>query len=132
MKKNISILFLFLCSALSYSQKNESPVEKDSIIWIRQTCELGTQTAKTDFNNGIYNAYSYGLLLSNESEKDFSDFYKKYMREKYAINMEHRGCVITDYSTCYSGTMYKLIYQKFGSRIFKKSRREAKKLFLKK
>jgi len=129
--KILAIIGFFLCLTPACSQEKAN----DSLIWVRKTCETGRKAAKEDFKNGIYNSYSYGLLIIMEpkkSEVGFEDFYKKYMAENYAINIEHRGCVITDHSSCYSEEMDRLITQKFGQNIFKKGRKEAKKMFKRK
>ena len=132
--KNLLIFSFFLISILTHSQENIKT--KDSLVWSKgKTCEDGDKDAKKDFNNGIYNSYSYGLLISlatKKSEIGFDLFYEDYLRKKYLINLEHRGCVITDYSSCYSATMDNLINEKFGIDIFKQTRKEAKKLFKKK
>ena len=107
----------------------------DSIFWGETTCEKGIEIAERDFENGIYNVYSYGLLVSITPKGErigFDDFYKNYMLKKYSINLEHKGCVITDYSECYHDTMEKLLLNKFGSDIFITSRKNAKKMFNKK
>lgn len=132
--RNLLIFAFFLISLITHSQENTT--KKDSLVWSKsKTCEDGDEDAKKDFNNGIYNSYSYGLLVSvvpKKSEIGFDVFYEDYLRKKYSINLEHRGCIITDYSSCYSQTMDKLINEKFGESIFKRARKEAKKLFKKK
>ena len=123
----------FLSSFLfGFSQENQTV--SDSIFWGETTCKKGVEIAKKDFKNGEYNAYSHGLTvtITSKSEIGFDDFYKDYMQKKYSINLEHRGCVVTDYSDCYSDTMKKLIFEKFGDDIFERSRREAKKIFIEK
>ena len=52
-------------------------------------------------------------------------------RVKYRIDTKNAGCVITEYSECYSKTMNDLVLDKFGKDIFEKSRKEAEKLFKK-
>lgn len=132
--KNLLTITFFLISIISHSQERNT--EKDSLVWRKsKTCQDGYEEAKKDFNNGIYNSYSYGLLISlapKKSEVGFDEFYEDYLRKKYSINLEHRGCVVTEYSNCYSETMDKLINEKFGADIFKRARKEAKKLFKKK
>lgn len=131
MKNLLSITF-FLLSLLTHSQETA----KDSLIWRNaKSCDEGKESAHKDFKDGVYNSYSYGLLINitpKKSEVGFHDFYVNYMRGKYSINLEHRGCVITDYSACYSETMDDLISGKFGPDIFKRGRKEAKRLFRKK
>lgn len=129
------LIFAFLLSNfLTYAQENIT--KKDSLIWNKsKTCEDGDKEAIKDFNKGIYNSFSYGLLVTvtpKKSEIGFEKFYEDYLRKKYSINFENRGCVLTDFSSCYSETMDKLINEKFGSDIFKRARKEAKKLFKKK
>lgn len=129
--KILAIIGVLLCLTPAYSQ--EKP--RDSLIWVKRTCETGLKAANADFKNGIYNSYSYGLLFVMESKKSevgFEDFYQKYMLEKYAINIEHRGCVITEHSSCYSEEMDRLIIEKFGPNVFEKGRKEAKKMFKRK
>jgi hypothetical protein len=129
--KILAVIGFLLCTISALSQQKE----KDSLIWVERTCETGLKAAKEDFAIGIYNSYSYGLLITIEpkgSKVGFDDFYKKYMKEKYAINIEHRGCVINDDSFCYSEEMEKLIAQKFGKNIFKRGKKEARKLFSRK
>ncbi len=105
-------------------------VKKDSLIYTKWNCEKGTEDAKKDFKNGKYNCYSYGLLLQLDSE--FDDFLEEYRKNKYGINSKNAGCVITEHSECYSKLMRELVYKKFGSDIFEKSRKEAKELYKKK
>jgi hypothetical protein len=130
MKKLFVFTFLSMYAFL-YSQERQ--VKNDTIQWSIRTCGNGNQDAKKDFEIGIYNAYSYGLTsyLDPISESGFHDFYVEYMRKKYSINLENRGCVTTVYTTCYSKAMDSLIIKKFGKNIFKRSRKEAKKQFLK-
>lgn len=129
--KILAIIGFLLCLTSSYSQEKA----KDSLIWITKNCDTGLKAAKEDFQKGIYNSYSYGLLVTmapKKSEIGFEAFYEKYMLEKYAITIQHRGCVITDHSSCYSEEMDRLIAEKFGSDVFEKGRKEAKKLFRRK
>lgn len=127
-KKISQVLFLFIFNSI-YAQE----VSNDSII--NFDCESGLKEAKQDIEKGIYNSYSYGLLITlhpRKVEEGFDEFYKNYMREKYSINIQHRGCVVTDRSSCYSQTMNQFIDEKFGSDIFKRGRKEAFRLFKKK
>ena len=98
------------------------------------TCEKGSEKAESEFKTGIYNSYFYGINaeIYPKTQEGFNEFYIEYVRKKYSINIQHMGCVVTDYSECYSQTMDKLIYNKFGSKIFEKARKKALKLFAKK
>ncbi|WP_269237041.1 hypothetical protein [Flavobacterium flavigenum] len=127
--KLILIITLSFISIIGNSQENQNHVQNDSIYL--GNCKGGEDNARADFEKGIYNSYSYGLQIkiTKKSEIGFDEFYEDYLKRKYSINIEHRGCVVTDYSTCYSNLMDRLILEKFGSDIFKKTRLEAKKIF---
>lgn len=138
MRKYIVIGMLCL-SSFCYSQTEDMKAAKaaaDAEMGMGEgfTCEKGLKDAESDFNNGKYNSYSYGFAVERKEKEGegFNEFYKKYIREKYLINIEHKGCVTTEYSKCYSKVMEKLIYKKFGSDIYSKSRIEAVELFSKK
>ncbi len=120
MKKIIYLSFL-LVFGISFSQ-NEASHKNDS-------CESGTAQAKTDFDNGKYNCYSYGLIF--DTNPDLSDYILKYRIKKYGINTKNVGCVITGFSKCYSKTMEELVLKKFGNDIFEKSSKEAEELYTK-
>ena len=127
MKKIIYISFLLLFG-FSFSQ-NENPKKSDSIVWRKVTCESGTEQAKIDFKNGIYNCFSYGLIF--ERNPELSSYIRNYTKTKYGIDTKNAGCVITEYSQCYSKTMDDLVLEKFGNDIFEKSRKEAEELYKK-
>ena len=127
MKYIIYISFL-LIFGLSFSQ-NEISNKGDSIVWKKVTCESGTEQAKTDFKNGIYNCFSYGLIF--ETNPELSAYIRNHTKNKYGIDTKNAGCVITEYSQCYSKTMNDLVLDKFGKDIFKKSSRQAEELFKK-
>ena len=126
--KNIIYLSFLLIFGLSFSQ-NENPKQSDSIVWRKVTCKSGTEQAKIDFDKGIYNCYSYGLIF--EKNPELSAYIRNYTKNKYGIDTKNVGCVITEYSQCYSKTMNDLVLDKFGKDIFEKSRREAEELFKK-
>ncbi|NNT73243.1 hypothetical protein HKT18_13545 [Flavobacterium sp. IMCC34852] len=119
------ILIFILGFGNTYSQKTKT--ENDSIVWTKLSCENGKKAAKIDFKNGIYNCFSYGLIF--ETNPSLSKFIDEYREKKYGIITRNAGCVITDYSKCYSKTMRKLVLKKFGSDIFERSRVEAEKLY---
>ena len=50
-------------------------------------------------------------------------------KNKYGIDTKNAGCVISEYSQCYSKTMNDLVLDKFGKDIFEKSSKEAEELF---
>jgi hypothetical protein len=109
------------------NSQEKNITENDSIKWTKVTCKNGTEQAKIDFKKGIYNCFSYGLILS--PNPDLMNFIDEYREKKYGIITRNAGCVITDYSKCYSKTMRKLVLKKFGSDIFERSRMEAEKLY---
>lgn len=127
MKKIIYILFLLSISFV-FSQ-NENFNKSDSIVWRKVTCENGTEQAKNDFKNGIYNCFSYGLIF--ESNPELSFYIRDYIKNKYGIHTKNVSCVITEFSQCYSKTMNDLILNKFGKDIFEKSKKEAEDLYYK-
>ncbi|VXB68842.1 conserved exported hypothetical protein [Flavobacterium sp. 9AF] len=127
MRKIIYILFLLSISFV-FSQ-NENFNKSDSIVWRKVTCENGTEQAKNDFKNGIYNCFSYGLIF--ESNPELSLYIKNYIKNKYGINTKNVSCVITEFSQCYSKTMNDLVLYKFGKDIFKKYKKEAEDLYYK-
>ncbi len=128
MKTILTLIFLSL-SSLSFAQTTNT-VKKDSIVYIKWNCETGTEDAIKDFRNGKYNCYSYGLII--QMEPDFNNFLEEYRKNKYGIISKNAGCVRTEHSKCYSKVMKELVYEKFGSDIFEKSRKEAKELYKKK
>jgi len=112
-----------------YSQEKNKP-EKDSIVWVKMTCEKGTDEAKVDAEKGIYKCLSYGLVFDKNPK--LNKFVKEYREKKYGIVVGNGGCVTSDYSECYSKTMKKIILEKFGADVFEKSRKEAEELYVKK
>ena len=127
MKKFIYISFLLIFGE-AFSQ-NENSNKSDSIVWRKVTCEGGTEQAKIDFKNGIFNCFSYGLIF--EKNPELSAYIRNYTKNKYGIDTKNAGCVITEYSQCYSKTMNDLVLDKFGKDIFEKSRKEAEELYKK-
>ena len=125
MKNFIYISFL-LIFGISFSQ-NENSKKSDSIVWRKVTCESGTEQAKIDFKNGIYNCFSYGLIF--ERNPELSSYIRNYTKNKYGIDTKNVGCVITEYSQCYSKTMNDLVLDKFGKDIFERSIKEAEELY---
>ena len=129
---------LLLLSQLGISQ--EIKFKTDSIysdftsqtITFGKTCEDGTKAAKADFKKGIYNYFTYGWSpqISNADEK-VNKKIRHYLKDKYALNYEYKGCILDDESNCYSKTMVKLIEKKFGSGFIDKKLEEARRLYSK-
>ena len=91
------------------------------------TCEEAIETADENFENGIMEATSYGLIIA--ADWDFEDFYDKYLLNKYNIKASNGGCVVTEHEECYSSRMFELIRQKFGEDFFKIAKKEAEALY---
>lgn len=128
MKRILLLLFLFIY-LFFHSQNNEIPTKKDLLLVTENTCLYGTNLALSDFKKGIYNSFSYGLLIEMSPKLDIglNEFYKDYMFKKYRINMQHKGCEVGYAEQCYAETMNKLILEKFGSKVFKRGKKTAKK-----
>ena len=119
------ILVLTYCVSYGQNEKTSNLVQTDSIFF--GNCETGIEKAIIDFKDHKYSCYSYGLVIY--LNPDFSEFYQNYMKKKYNINLANKGCLITDYSDCYSQTMDKLVYGKFGEDIFERTRKKAREIF---
>jgi hypothetical protein len=128
-KKNMRILLtaLFLSLTSIILAQTDNSFKKDSIVYTKRDCEKGVEDARDDFKNGKYNCYSYGLIISKYS--DFENYLQNYRKTKYGIISKNAGCVISEHSECYSKVMTELVYEKFGSDIFDKSRKDARKLY---
>ncbi|MEO7978134.1 hypothetical protein [Flavobacterium sp.] len=120
------ITILILISNLTYSQQKIS-VEKDSTVYRFKNCDEGRNEAQIAFSKGIYNSVSYGLIIHRNPK--FDTFLVNYRKEKYGIISKTGGCVVTDYTECYSEKMRDLIFKKFGNDIFERSKKEAEKLW---
>ncbi|MDQ8011599.1 MAG: hypothetical protein REI96_04065 [Flavobacterium nitrogenifigens] len=127
MKKLFCLLLTFTLGFIYSQEKNKT--EKDSIVWVKMTCEKGIDQAKVDAEKGIYKCLSYGLIFDQNPK--LNKFVKEYREKKYGIVIGNGGCVTSDYSECYSKTMKKIILEKFGADIFEKSRKEAEELYAK-
>ncbi len=127
MKKLFCLLLTFTLGFIYSQEKNKT--EKDSIVWVKMTCEKGTNEAKVDAEKGIYKCLSYGLIFDKNPK--LNKFVKEYREKKYGILVGNGGCVTSDYSECYSKTMKKIILEKFGADIFERSRKEAEELYAK-
>ena len=116
--------FLTLIFLITFSYANS---QEKKLVWTSKTCENGIEKAKDDFEKENYFCYSYGLVI--ETDPEFSRFYDEYIFSKDRIVSKNAGCVVTNYSKCYSETMEKLVFEKFGSDIFEKTLKEAKELY---
>lgn len=119
MSHYLTLLFLVI---FSYANSQEK-----ELVWTAKTCESGIEDAKDDFEKEKYFCYSYGLVF--EVDPEFSRFYEKYIFNKYKIISKNAGCIVSDYSECYSEKMNFLVLKKFGNDIFEKTLKEAKEIF---
>ncbi len=128
MKLFLTSIFL-ISFGFVFSQEEKKTEKKNSeeLTYVILNCEEGTKAAKSHFENEKFNSYSYGLPF--DSEPKFTDFYEEYMKTKYKIEVRNRGCVVTEYSECYSKTMRELLLKKFGNDFFQKVVKEARELF---
>ena len=120
-------LFLISLGFVNAQEKHET--KKDSLVWTTPTCEKGVEDAKIDAEKGIYECLSYGFIF--ETNPELNKFINEYREKKYGIITRNGGCVITEYSQCYSKTMKEIVFKKFGVDIFERSRKEAEALYLK-
>ncbi len=128
-------LFLFL-SQCCISQEMKLNVDTTYINFDTQnlsfgkSCEDGTKSATADFNKGIYNYFSYGWshAISTADKKRYKKICS-YLKSKYALNYEYKGCILDDESDCYSKTMIRMIEEKFGDGFIDRKLEEAKKIY---
>ncbi|KAB8155973.1 hypothetical protein EZY14_001805 [Kordia sp. TARA_039_SRF] len=125
----IFVLLFTLSIGNVFAQEAKDTIPPPDTEHLKYSCESGKKQAELDFENGEYNCFSYGLM--RKEDYDFERFYSAYLHKNYKINNTNMGCVVTDYDMCYSDTMTKLVKEKFGKDIFKKSREEAKKIYKK-
>jgi hypothetical protein len=128
--KTLFCLLLTFTFGIIYSQE-KIKTEKDSIILPKKTCEKGIEDAKLDAKNGKYKSFSYGYLFKKRKSELYK-FIKEYRENKYGIIYEYGGFETSEYSECYSKTIAKILFEKFGADIFEKSRKEAEELYLNK
>ncbi|MFN3967930.1 hypothetical protein [Flavobacterium sp.] len=119
MRISITLFFVLLCE-ISFSQEKK-------LVWTERTCESGIEKAIKHSKQGYYFSESFGL--AKETDLVFISFYKEYLETKYNIISINGGCIMDDNRECYSDKMDKLIIEKFGADIFKKSLKEAEKLY---
>ena len=126
--KTLFCLLLTFTFGIIYSQE-KIKTEKDSIILPKMTCEKGIEDAKLDAKNGKYKCFSYAYVYGKRRSELYK-FIKEYRENKYGI-IYVDGCFEPcDYLECYSKTISKILFEKFGADIFEKSRKEAEELYL--
>lgn len=90
-------------------------------------CEYGIETAIANAENGTYVRVTYGNTYY--SDWSFQQFYELYLQETYGIIWMHVGCSISPEDLCLKTTMDELIFAKFGSDIYDKSKADAYKFY---
>jgi len=127
----LKTLILFLPLTI-FAQKIELKTDStryipsQTTIYAAQTCTKGEQEAITDFNNGNYNYYTYGLTLQKSNKDKQIDLkVKQYLKTKYAIHYQHMGCIVFEDAECYAKKMKELVDQKFGKDFFELKYEEA-------
>ncbi len=130
------VTLIFLLPIFCFAQKPEIKIDTNFIsidqklIYTERNCDKGNETAISDFEKGIYNYFTYGFTVSlNEEDKNLNDKVRKYLKDKYSINYQHRGCVIFEDEKCYMKKMNQLIEKKFGKNYFEIKLEEARKKY---
>jgi hypothetical protein len=129
----ISIPFISFSQKLEIKKVDNNFIFQSpkTIIFTERNCEKGNKTATLDFNKGIYNYFTYGYSVSfNEKEEKINNEIKNFLKEKYSINYEHKGCVVFEDEECYIKTMIQLIENKFGENFLNKIIEEARGKFI--
>ncbi|MEN8929237.1 MAG: hypothetical protein ABF242_09970 [Flavobacteriales bacterium] len=87
MKKYISLFLILFCVNV-FGQEKPLPKIPE---WMGESCENGVKFAQRDAKKGIYKIYDFGLIIMSQKEWAFSDFYTKYLLNKYNIISTHLG-----------------------------------------
>ncbi len=125
-----SFLFgLLLVFSSAFSQTDLTKIEADSLHF--PSCEDGRDLAKADIGKGIFKVYTFGFTIQSKSKEDFDAFYSSFMKRKYNVEFQHRGCVVFPDRKCYSEEVKIFLNQKYGADFFERSRAEAEVLFAK-
>lgn len=103
MKKFLFILMIvFLCNN-SFAQTDE--------------CQIGIDSAKSDYSKGILRTYIFGLTNT------FT--FGKLLKDEYGIEVVYWGCIVEEKWDCYSKFMDEKIRAKFGDDIFEKASKKS-------
>ncbi|WP_204346384.1 hypothetical protein [Psychroserpens algicola] len=105
--KHLLIIICMCFTALASAQ--DVKVVKSVI-----NCETGTQKAIEDFNDGRYQVYTFGMMMSSTNDNDFNQFYSAYLTENYNISLIHKGDIVMPDDKCYSDKMKQLLSVKYG------------------
>ena len=120
MKLTVSLLFIF-SFIHSFTQSEKEEIE----------CLKARNAAYVSADSGKYVLKTFGILAYDEMhEWDFQSYYEEFLINKYSIEYYNAGCGITIYDKCYSDEMRQIIKKQFGDNIFKRTEKEARKIWL--
>ena len=77
-----------------------------------KTCEMASKLAIEDFNHSKFQIVRWGLPDSGPSLRD------TVLAKDFKIKILHGGCVGFKEVDCYNYSMLKLLYAKYGEKIF--------------
>jgi len=83
-------------------------------------CQIGTDSAKVDFSDGILRTYIFGLTNS------FT--FGKILKNDYGIDAVYWGDIVDERWDCYSKFMDQKIKEKFGDDIFENALKKSQQL----
>jgi hypothetical protein len=83
-------------------------------------CQIGIDSAKSDYSKGILRTYIFGLTNS------FT--FGKLLKDEYGIQAVYRGCIVDERWDCYSKFMEEKIKAKFGDDLFEKASKKSQQL----
>jgi hypothetical protein len=106
LRKIIIILTLFYFCKDTFAQTDE--------------CQIGIDSAQTDYSVGILRTYIFGLTNT------FT--YGKILKDEYGIEAVYWGCIVDKKWDCYSKFMDEKIKIKFGDDIFEKAAKKSEQL----
>ncbi|MGO9401951.1 MAG: hypothetical protein ACLPVW_00620 [Terriglobales bacterium] len=97
------------------------------VIWWLFAAPLGKLVARYDVARGHYTVFFYGLPASGFSE------YKSLLHDRYGIELEAKGCVITSewapYVEAHNREIVAAANRRFGHDVFKECQGDAMKKF---
>lgn len=113
------IFLLLLVFKFGYAQEFKTEEE---------ACNYGTEKAIADAKKGDYQDLKFGLYMPTQDQSD--EIYINILKTKYGITVKNTGCQTTPGYKCYVKKMTALIYEKFGSDVFERTKQEAIKLYV--
>jgi hypothetical protein len=92
-------------------------------------CKSAKEDALKDIEKNKISLYIFG---PKRYESSFTDFFQKYLKENYKINLVIYGCEVDEYIECYQKMMAKELEKKYGLNYLENFENEAKLKFDKK